>query len=145
MNPNCHVMSVYYLSDSPIKWIYLHCLPNEKYIANYMGRIWKLETLRTDTKQTKIKTHTQQQQWGRKKGRPTAHKHDANDKYEARYLVLKLQMNTALRIRHTIKFDMTTLICNRNWNSFAPTALTWFIRMTILTLTKNLMFINYIA
>lgn len=58
MNPNCHVMSVYYLSDSPIKWIYLHCLPNEKYIANYMGRIWKLETLRTDTKQTKIKTHT---------------------------------------------------------------------------------------
>lgn len=23
-----------------------------------MGRIWKLETLRTDTKQTKIKTHT---------------------------------------------------------------------------------------
>lgn len=59
-------------------------------------------------------THTHTAATVRKKGRPTAHKHDANDKYEARYLVLKLQMNTALRIRHTIKFDMTTLICNRN-------------------------------
>lgn len=85
-----------------------------------MGRIWKLETPRTETKQTKMKTHTHTDSEGERREDQTAHKHDANDKYEARYLALKLQMNTALRIRHTIKFDATTLICNRNWNSFAP-------------------------